>query len=280
MSGPTSTGPMPTRLLVNGVAPADPAQAIAINDRGLNYGDGLFETALLRRGLIRFLKSHLQRLHDGCERLGIAWPGHEQLVTEIVSVCEAADEGVLKIIITRGADGRGYRPSAAMQSTRIVVLYPLPEHSSDAGLTARWCDLRLSRNAMLAGMKHLNRLEQVLAQREWSDEAIGEGLMLDTEGELVCGTASNVFVVRNGALLTPDLRFCGVRGVMRSQVLRVAGELRLQTSEEPLWPHDLESATEVFVTNAVRGIRPVTLLESLRWKIGPIARQLIRELDL
>lgn len=276
---PTSTSLMPARLLVNGVAPANPAEAIAVNDRGLNYGDGLFETALLRKGAVRFLQSHLHRLRDGCERLGIAWPGDEQLTLEIAGVSEAADEGVLKIIVTRGAGGRGYRPSSSVQATRIVALYPLPEHSTESTFTVRWCALRLSRNAMLAGMKHLNRLEQVLAQREWSDEAIGEGLMLDTEGELVCGTASNVFIVRNGVLLTPDLRFCGVRGVMRSQVLRMAAELRLQFNEEPLWPHDVESATEIFVTNAVRGIRAVTALESLRWDVGPVAQRLIRELD-
>lgn len=276
---PNPTSLMPARVLVNGVAPANPAQAIAVNDRGLNYGDGLFETALLRQGSVRFMQSHLHRLHDGCERLGIAWPGDEQLTLEIASVSEAADEGVLKIIVTRGAGGRGYRPSSFAQSTRIVALYQLPTRGIDSTLTARWCAFRLSRNAMLAGMKHLNRLEQVLAQREWIDEAIGEGLMLDTEGELICGTASNVFIVRNGVLLTPDLRFCGVRGVMRSQVLRMAAELGIPTSEEPLWPHDVESATEIFVTNAVRGIRAVVALESLRWDIGPIAQRLIRELD-
>lgn len=271
---------MSPNVLVNGVAPADPARAIAIDDRGLNYGDGLFETALLRKGSVRFLRSHLQRLQDGCERLGINYPGDERLTAEIARISEAADQGVLKIIVTRGTGGRGYRPPAEAQSTRIIALYPPPAHGNEATLTARWCDLRLSRNAMLAGIKHLNRLEQVLAQRECSDATIGEGLMLDTEGELVCGTASNVFVVRNGVLLTPDLRFCGVRGVMRSQVLRMAGELGLQSSEEPLWPHDLESATEVFVTNAVRGIRSITALESLRWNAGPIAQRLTRELDL
>lgn len=275
--GPTS--PMPARLLVNGVAPDDPAQAISVNDRGLNYGDGLFETALLRQGSVRFLQAHLHRLRNGCERLGIPWPGDEQLTMEIAGVSEAVDEGVLKIIVTRGAGGRGYRPSPSTQPTRIVALYPLPAHSVDSTLTVRWCVFRLSRNPMLAGMKHLNRLEQVLAQREWTDEAIGEGLMLDTEGELICGTASNVFVVRSGVLLTPDVRFCGVRGVMRSQVLRMAAELGIPTSEEPLWPHDLDNATEMFVTNAVRGIRPVIALESLRWDVGSIAQRLIRELD-
>ena len=127
---------------------------------------------------------------------------------------------------------------------------------------------------MLAGMKHLNRLEQVLAQREWQDPAIDEGLMLDTEGELVCGTMSNVFIVSDGALVTPDLRFCGVRGIMRGEVLRVTHELGIQFSEAPLWPHDLEKADEIFITSALRGVRAVVSVDTLRRGVGPVTQQL------
>jgi 4-amino-4-deoxychorismate lyase len=134
--------------------------------------------------------------------------------------------------------------------------------------------MRLGRNARLARIKHLNRLEQVLAQAEWHDEAIVDGLMLDTEGELVSGTANNVFLVREGVLLTPDLRFCGVLGIMRAEVLRVAKELGIAVSEEPLWPHDVEAASELFLTNAVRGIRSVNELGALRWDSAPVAERL------
>jgi 4-amino-4-deoxychorismate lyase len=144
----------------------------------------------------------------------------------------------------------------------------------------RWCDTRLARQPLLAGIKHLNRLEQVLAQSEWSDERVQEGLMVDTEGELIGGTASNVFVVRDGTLLTPDLRFCGVRGVMRGQVIACARRLGLPVSEEPLWPEDLQSAKEVFVTNAVRGIRPAATLGDLAWSDHAVARRLSVELSL
>jgi len=183
-------------------------------------------------------------------------------------------------VITRGAGGRGYRPDPKIPPCRLVTLHPLPATSGQTGVVVRWCDLRLSRSATLAGIKHLNRLEQVLAQREWQGEQIDEGLMLDTEGELVSGTASNVFVVRQGTLLTPDLRFCGVRGVMRGQVLRAAVERGLPCTEEPLWPHDLDDASEVFLTNAVRGIRPVVALEERHWNVGPVAQQLSAALAL
>ena len=265
---------------VNGQAVADAAHAVAYADRGFNYGDGLFETALLRDGTVRFLAAHLQRLRESCERLRIAYPGDAQLTADILGVSGKERDGVIKVVVTRGAWGRGYRPLSHLPSTRVVALHPLPVADANSALTVRWCELRLSRNAVLAGMKHLNRLENVLAQMEWDDAAIGEGLLLDTEGELVSATAGNIFIARYDALLTPDLRYSGVRGVMRGQVLRAAVELGLSVSEEPLWPHDLEHATEVFITSALRGIRPVIALESRQWEAGPQARRLSAALGL
>jgi 4-amino-4-deoxychorismate lyase len=98
--------------------------------------------------------------------------------------------------------------------------------------------------------------------------------MLDIEGEVVCGTSSNVFIVRGGELVTPDLRFSGVRGVMRGQVLRIAGTLGIPCHEEPLYPQDFDTASEVFVTNAVRGIRSVVQLGEQHWSPGPITTAL------
>lgn len=271
---------MTIAILINGAAPDDPAHAIAANDRGFQYGDGVFETALLTNAGVRFLDQHLQRLFAGCERLGIRAPDRSTLLSEIAQVTASQHSGVLKIILSRGVGGRGYRPAQGLQTTRVVALYAPVVAASVWGIALRWCNTRLGRNAQLAGIKHLNRLEQVLAQAEWHDQRIGEGLMLDTEGELVCGTASNVFIVREGVLQTPDLRFCGVRGVMRGQVLEAAARLGIATSEEPLWPHDLESASEVFVTNALRGIRPAVTLEGRHWDRRATAQQLADALDL
>jgi len=262
-------------MLVNG----QPAHAIPADDRGFQYGDGLFETALLVNGRVRFIDDHYQRLFAGCARLGIAPPERQTLSREIAQVTADAERGVLKIIVTRGAGGRGYRPGSAMSSTRVVALHPF-NPAPHGALRLRWCDIRLGRNARLAGIKHLNRLEQVLAQSEWRDGEVDEGLMLDTEGEVVCATSANVFVVRDGAVVTPDLRFCGVQGVMRAQVLKAATKLRLSVNEEPLWPHDLETASEVFITNAVRGIRSVASLDSLQWSETSIATRLATELSL
>jgi 4-amino-4-deoxychorismate lyase len=270
---------MSETVLIDGAAPAHEAQLAMLADRAFQYGDGLFETMRLKDGAIRFLSAHLERLRDGCERLRIPPPPASQLSAEIAQVAAGTGEGVVKVIVSRGRGARGYRPSGSPTPTRIVALHPLP--TLDTGpIAVRWCETRLARQPLLAGLKHLNRLEQVLAQSEWSDETIREGLMLDTEGEIIGGTSSNVFVVRDGALLTPDLRFCGIRGVMRAQVIACAGRLGIPVSEEPLWPEDLLSAQEVFVTNAVRGLRSVASLGNLAWSDFAIARRLGTELGL
>lgn len=266
---------MTTAMLINGHS----ASVIPADDRGLQYGDGLFETALLSQGRVRFLDDHLRRLFSGCARLGIPAPDESTLRAEIAQVTSGTERGVLKIIVTRGSGGRGYRPSSAATGTRVVALHSLDQAARD-DLRLRWCEIRLGRNARLAGMKHLNRLEQVLAQSEWNADEADESLMLDTEGELVCATAGNIFAVRDGTLVTPDLRFCGVLGVMRGQVLKVAKKLRLTVSEEPLWPHDLEIASEVFITNAVRGIRSAGSLGSLQWSETAVASRLAAALSL
>lgn len=258
--------------LVNGVAIAAGAPAIVSADRGLNYGDGVFETMLLSDGRVRFLDAHLERLALGCRRLQITAPGADVLHNEIASLSASQRNGVVKIVVTRGSGGRGYRPDAGSPPTRIVSLHDLPEMSSV--IRARWCTTRLSRNPTLAGIKHLNRLEQVLAQQEWQDPAIGEGLMLDYEGELVCATAANVFLVRAGTLHTPDLRNCGVRGIMREAVIRTAKQLGMTVYEQALWPESLATADAVFVTNAVRGVRSIVALDGRTWQEDRVTQTL------
>jgi 4-amino-4-deoxychorismate lyase len=262
---------------INGVAVDSPATGLSLEDRGLSYGDGVFETISLRAGAARFLADHLARLSQGLERLEIEAPPLELVAADVAELIRHAREGIVKVIVTRGAAGRGYRPGSQV-ATRIVLLYP-PVEREEKAISARWCSTRLGRNARLAGIKHLNRLEQVLAQNEWNDPAIAEGVMMDTEGEVVCGTASNLFVVNDGVLITADLRFSGVRGIMRQRVLNIAARLGIGTRECSLWPNDLTSASEVFFTNAVRGIRAVTDLDGRKFEIGPMTSRLMQAVE-
>jgi 4-amino-4-deoxychorismate lyase len=266
--------------LIDGLTVNDANRALSIEDRGLSYGDGLFETMALRGGAVRFLDEHLARLRLGCERLKFRVPPETTLRNDIAALTRGHSEGIVKLIVTRGMGGRGYRGDAALTATRIALLYPPLHGETSNGIRLRWCATRLARNSLLAGIKHLNRLEQVLAQSEWSDAEIAEGLMLDTEGEVISATASNVFIVNDGVLMTPDLRFSGVCGVLRQHVLLTASKIGLVVEERALRPEDLLGATECFVTNALRGIRPVVALDERCWPIGHVTKRLMAELTL
>ena len=264
--------------LLNGERIVDVRHAVSVEERGLAYGHGVFETMALQDGRIRFLDDHLARLKLGCERLAISPPNPQVVRDDLERLTLGAASGVVKLIVTRGAGGRGYRAPDSASPTRVAMLYPgTPRESRE--IAVRWCATRLARNAQLAGIKHLNRLEQVLAQGEWNDASIAEGLMLDTEGELICATSSNLFFVSDGILVTPDLRFSGVNGVMRLHVLKAAHRMGVAVEERALWPEDIRAATEVFVTNAVRGIRAVIALESQQWSVGPVTNRLMRTLE-
>jgi 4-amino-4-deoxychorismate lyase len=262
------------RRLVNGVE----SSAIAVDDRGLQYGDGLFETMAAVDGRVRNLERHLDRLGEGCRRLGIPMPERAQIEAECERALEGLGVGAVKLMITRGPGPRSYRPPAEPAVTRILVSSAARQRNDPAtGIVVRLCDTPLGLNPMLAGLKHLNRLEQVMACSEWNDPEIAEGLMSSVDGRLVCATAANVFMVRAGRLLTPDIRDCGVAGVMRSIVLEAARELALPTDVVDLDVGDLTEADEVFLTNAITGVRSVGEVLGVRRYEAP--GQVTRALD-
>lgn len=241
-------------------------ESISHLDRGLQYGDGLFETMRVRAAQIRLLDFHLQRLYAGCRRLRIAVPDQAALRDELQRIASSRRAGVLKLIVTRGVlSRRGYRPSGEERSTRIATLHALSGDRRGAGRLAparvRLCRTPVSMNTALAGLKSLNRLDSVLARSEWSDERIWEGLMADAEGHWVCGTMSNLFLRRGAVLTTPPVDRSGVAGVMRRWVLQSAGKVQLQVGERAVRWRDLQAADEIFMTNAVIGIRPVGRIE-------------------
>ena len=245
----------PERVLVNGAQ----GGALAASDRGLHYGDGLFETIGCVAGRPRFLTLHLARLQRGCARLKMPPPPLPLIARELEALAADSERAILKLILTRGpARARGYALHGDEQPTRIVLRYPWPQAPEEAaGVRVRFADLALAENPATAGIKHLNRLEQVLARAEWDDPAIAEALLFSRSGALVSGTMSNVFLVRNGTLLTPSLQLCGVEGVMRQVVLMAASECSLDAQECVLERADVDAAEEIFLTNALSGIRRV-----------------------
>lgn len=265
--------------LVNGV----PVDRIGVFDRGFQYGDGVFETVAIYRGTPLLWEQHLARLRRGADRLMIAPPSEAQLGDEVRRLCANAARAVLKIIVTRGASGRGYAVHAVGEPTRVVQRLPWPDYPAEfahAGVSLHVCETILSRNPRLAGIKHLNRLEQVLARAEWRNE-YADGIMCDEHGDVIEGTMSNLFVVVDGSTLhTPDLSACGVEGVMRDAVLAAARRLDVPTEIGRVTSVDLDNANEMFITNSLIGVWPVRQLRNREYTVGPITRkiqQAIRE---
>lgn len=247
-----------------------PTRHLDVEDRGFQYGDGLFETIAIRRHQPRFLAEHLDRLYTGCTRLGIRLPDRAHLAGRLRTAGADLDCGVLKLVVSRGAGRRGYAVPAdvpptlawSVEATRLLPSAPL---------TVRWCRTPVSLNTALAGMKTLGRLEQVLARAEWDDPAVGEGLMCDGEGLVAGATAGNVFLVMADRLRTPDLSRCGVHGIMRRVTMEQAQRLGIHCDATRIRPADLAEASEVFITSALTGIRPVAALGDRRWAApGPV----------
>lgn len=251
-------------------------EQVSIRDRGFQYGDGLFETLAVTQGKPIFWERHMRRLQHGTERLGLTPPPESLLRQEAGQICLNHERAVLKIIITRGASSRGYVPVTGATPTRVLSLSPWPDYPAthlQQGVVVRFCRMTLSRNRFLAGIKHLNRLEQVLARAEWQDD-YQEGLMQDTDGHVVEGTMSNVFAVSQGALLTPDVSQCGVEGVMRGIVLECAAAASIPCRVTDIRRQDMLGADEIFLTNSLIGLWPVRKLEGQEFTVGRITRQL------
>jgi len=260
-------------ILVNGLV----TTTLPVADRGLQYGDGLFETIALRNGEPLLWERHLQRLTGGCRRLGLPPPDAQLLRQELDQIAGTETRAVAKIILTRGGSGRGYRADPGAAATRIVQRLAWPAHSENIaqhGALVCWCAMRLARQPRLAGLKHLNRLEQVQARAEWQDE-YAEGLMRDSDGLVIEGTKTNLFLVQaDGTLVTPDLSQSGVAGVMRAQILDSTAALGLVCRVEPVTVGTLESAQELFLTNSLIGLWPIRQLEARQYVVGPVSKKI------
>lgn len=261
-------------MLINGKT----GTQVAATDRGLQFGDGLFETIAIRNGQPCLWRRHMDRLLGGCSRLGIEPPEPDQLYNEVLTEIGSEQRGVVKIIITRGAGRRGYRPQSDGMPTRIISWHNdpvFPEQVYQRGIMARLCATRLGWNPALAGLKHLNRLEQVLARSEWNDPSIHEGLMMDAADRVIEGTSSNLFVVQDDKLITPDLSRCGVAGVMQGLIIELAETLGIPMIISDVSLQDLWVADGLFVSNSLIGIWPIRELSGQDFAVDAVPLKLI-----
>jgi 4-amino-4-deoxychorismate lyase len=260
---------MSARMLVNG----EQKDSVSAIDRGLSYGDGLFETIRFVGDVAPLWTRHMQRLDEGCRRLSLPTPDASVLQREARAVAQHMPQSVVRITLTRGTGARGYAPPSVPQVTRVVAAFDPPMFDQaihDDGIVMRVCAIRLAEQPLLAGIKHLNRLEQVLARAEWNDPVVGEGLLRDMHDRVISATMANLFAVIDGVPTTPSLERCGVAGVARAEILATlpqvhVGDITLDA---------LRGANEVFLSSSVRGILPVRSLEDVTFAPGPVTRTL------
>lgn len=262
---------MSIRILVNGQAQG----SVSALDRGLAYGDGLFETMWASGGRIALWSRHMLRLAEGCRRLRIPLPDGDALARECASVSEGLRDAVVRLTVTRGIAPRGYAVPADSVPTRIVQAGPAPKPRRGwyhHGVRVHVCETRLAAQPLLAGLKHLNRLEQVLARNEWHDDTLAEGLVCDMDGFVISATAANLFAVIDGELSTPALDQCGVAGVARTEILARHDDIAVR----PIRLRELEHADEIFLSSSVRGIVPVAEVPTWErhYAVGPRCRKL------
>lgn len=263
----------PQQFLINGRSEA----TLSPIDRGFTYGDGVFRTIRVHQGIPDNWTLHYRKLAEDCNVLGIVCPEADLLLADIERLFTPGEEAVAKIIITRGEGARGYAVPCVMQPTRVVIKTPFPDYPRAnylEGVQLHLCSLRLSYQPLLAGIKHLNRLENVMARMEWTDSAIADGLLLDEHGHVIECTMSNVFARFNNTLVTPKLDKCGVAGVTRQRILEAASNLGYR-SEVTLIPLvKLMQADELITCNSLYGTWQVRVFNGRQWQQQGLAAQL------
>ena len=274
MKGEGGRGKGKNLVLVNGEA----AAGNDVLDRGLHYGDGVFRTLKVAGGKVRWWDEQFRKLAEDCAALAIPCPDKAVLEAEVLRLAGEPDVGVIKIIITRGVGQRGYAIPADAAPRRIVMGFP-GTSQENRDVRVRWCELRLSSQPRLAGIKHLNRLENVLARMEWDDPAVAEGLLLDQGGRVIEGTMSNVFLRVGSVIRTPDLSQCGVTGVQRERILERAPGLELRAEVGEISLDELLAADEVWLSNSVIGLWPVRAIGAHAIPLGETARALYALLE-
>jgi 4-amino-4-deoxychorismate lyase len=252
-------------------------QTISPFDRGLTYGDGVFRTLKVNHGRPCHWALHYQKLVADCTRLGIVCPASDLLISDIAALFTEDNLAVAKIVITRGESERGYAIPAISTPTRLVIKSKLPYYE-DAwyadGVTLHVCETRLSAQPKLAGIKHLNRLENVLARSEWQDDMLFDGLLLDAHDHAIECTMSNLFARYGDELITPELSSCGVAGVTRQRIMDMAKSFNLNAKEKPITFAHLLHADEVLICNTLYGAFQVTRIQQKTWIPSPLAYQI------
>lgn len=247
---------------VNGVA----NNQIDVTDRAVSFGDGCFTTLHGVNRQAQMLDNHIGRLKNDSQRLKIPQPDWIKLADHIDSICkeQSEDEFVIKVIISRGVGGRGYSSTGFNQPTVIVSVSRYPQNYFQLqckGAKLILSQIPLSRNPVLAGMKHLNRLEQVLVRQEIDSAGMDEAIVLDTHGTVVECCSANLFWRIGHKIFTPSLSHAGVKGLMRQKIIALLTQSHYSFEEVERFPTILAHSDEVIICNALMPVLPVATIQ-------------------
>jgi 4-amino-4-deoxychorismate lyase len=245
------------------------SNVISTNDRGLAYGDGCFTTALVNNGEVMMLPQHLKRLVEQSQQLGLPKFDLTALAASIRKISTGIAKGVVKVIITCGSGGRGYSRLGAEQAKVIVSLHDYPKvypQWQKQGISVGISKQQLGINPMLAGLKHLNRLEQVLLRTELDKRPEDDLLVSDINGTVIECCSANVFWLKAGQWHTPSLATAGVAGLMRANILLT--HQHIQSGDYPI--AQLVNIDAMFITNAILGIVPVKIFNGQHLDMSPV----------
>ncbi|KIO35027.1 aminodeoxychorismate lyase [Shewanella sp. cp20] len=262
--------------------------SVSAFDRGLAYGDGLFATMRCSGNEVRFLDSQLLRLVQGAARLGLPTLDDDGLRQRLAEACAQgvsafSQDFCLKLLISRGCGGRGYLPPAAPTLTEVISLHEIPSHYSDwqtQGIRLQMSQVSLARQPLLAGIKHLNRLEQVLIRRQTLSEGYDDWLVCDTAGNIIEASMANLFFIQGRTIVTPSLQQAGVAGVMREQLMLWFVEAGFNLEVRSVLPRELAHFDHVLASNSLFGVVAVTGIAEHNFSHSPLLTQLLHDLKL
>ena len=260
------------------------SKTIDVRDRSVQYGDGVFETIAVKEKSLKFWKEHYQRLNKGCKVLKIKCPPEVFLKKEINKFLRKTkkEKLVLKIIISRGVGGRGYNPPRNTKPTRILGIYDWPnylETNFTKGIMMDICKTRISAQPFLSKIKHINRLEQIIARSEWQSRNIAESIMLDMNNNVIEGTMSNIFGIKKNIFYTPIIENSGVEGIMRGVILKLLEKNKKKNIIKKITLKELLKFDEVFVCNSIFGIWPVIKISKKKFSFGEKTKEIINLLS-
>jgi 4-amino-4-deoxychorismate lyase len=229
---------------------------LSVKNRGFSYGDGLFTTGKISNGCVEMLPLHITRLIDGCIKLKIEQPNMNELKNELQKIACSYTKAVIKVVITAGEGGRGYSRLGTSSPTVVISVSAYPEHYplwKKNGINLGISSLQLGINPMLSGLKHLNRLEQVLIREELDNRVEDDLLVTNINGHIIETSCANLFWIIDGQYYTPNITHSGVAGLVRANILINIPNVIL----DDFVLSDVEQAQSMFICNSVMGIVPI-----------------------